>query len=229
MLRRVVVLGCASALCMGVSCTITGLDDWVGPTQVALDEANATITITQAVGGTKADVVATITDSHGRDVTLSTEQSVRVNGTSLVGPNQAGQYTATVDAAAAYVVTVREPTRGVEDTTLDAPGAFEITSPAAGGGASLSGFTLQWSNASELLQAEIELSETVFGTQREAALGPFSDTGSRVLRAVDLQEFVQGTELLISVAKVNRVTIAGFESGSGVVRVSASRSVTPLP
>lgn len=229
MLKQIFVLGCASALCMGVSCTITGWDDWISTTETALDEADANLAITQTGGGATADAVATIKDAHGRVVTLSSDQSVRVNGVSLIGPDRSGQYTATVAAATTYVVTVREPTRGVQETDLEAPAAFEITSPSAGGGASLSGFTLQWSNANELLQVELTLSETVFGTQREVVLGPFTDTGSRTLRATDLRDFVQGTELLITVTKINRTEIDGFASGAGSVRVSATRSASPLP
>jgi hypothetical protein len=229
MLKQALLLGVACVLCTGVSCTITGLDDILGPTQIPLDQADASIAISQSVGASNADVVATITDSHGRVVDLSADQAVRVNGAALAGPNTANQYTLTVATAATYDITVREPTRGVQDTTIDAPAAFEITAPAAGGGASLSGFTLRWSNPNELLQVEIRLTETVFGTLREAVLGPFTDTGSRVLRAADLQNFVQGTDLVITVTKINRATVAGFDSGTAAVRVSASQTAVPLP
>jgi hypothetical protein len=229
MWKYAILLSVASALCLGVSCTITGLGDLVGPTQIPLDQADATITVTQPVGAANADVVATITDSHGRVVDLSVDQAVRVNGAALAGPNSAGQYTVTIAVAATYDVTVREPTRGVEDTILDAPGAFGITAPAAGGGASLSGFTLQWSNPNERWQVEIKLTETVFGSVKQATFGPFTDTGSRTLLASDLRDFVQGVDLVVTVTKVDRQTVAGFDTGTGAVRVPASATVSPRP
>lgn len=227
------VLAAVAGLYLGVTCTIAGPDGdglWPGYVRIPLDRAEAEIVIEQAVGGGDALVTASITDRYGRPVRLDDDQLVSINDVGLAGPDSAGQYTATVAAAAAYTITVREPTRGVESTVAAAPRAFRITAPADGGPASLSGFTLTWSAASSGLQAGVELRQTFAGTTQVEKFGPFVDTGSLILAAGDLRHFVQGADLLIAVTKVDTLAgIAGFESGTVSVRVAAVRVATPAP
>jgi hypothetical protein len=238
MLKRVVLLGLSIVACTGVTCRISvpdgdGNGDGTPPgfTQAPLDQTDATITIRQSVGASTASVAATITASDGRNVILDDDQSVSINGVELSGPDSEGEYTATVDAASEYVIGVVEPTRGVEQTTVDAPAEFQITSPAEGGGASLSGFTLRWSRANNRLQVRIKLSQTLFGTTSTSNFGPFIDTGSHRFDNEDLEPtFKQGADLVITVTKINTVTrIDGFSSASVSTRVSTTGTASPRP
>lgn len=218
----------AIGLCAGASCTITFPGDDTGRTY--LDQTDAEIEITQVVGAAQAEVSATITDSLGRAIDFDSGQAVEINGVELDGPSASGQFTAEVDAADEYVVRVDEPTRGVENTTVVAPGEFAITSPAAGGGASLSGFTLTWSPADERYQVQMKFSQTIFGAREEAEFGPFTDTGSRTFNADDLQGFRQGANLTISVTRIHTVAnVAGFKTGTASAGVTATVIATPEP
>lgn len=114
------------------------------PAGVPLYETRADITITATVGATQAKVTATITDADDDNVTLETDQEVRVNGTALSGPNSFGDYTRTIPSAAEYTVTAVEPRKGQKDTLLVSPAQFEITSPLADQTVSLQGFELEW-------------------------------------------------------------------------------------
>ena len=127
-----------------MSCSgIPGPDYFVN---LVLDRADCTMKISQTSTDSQATVIATITDGDGNYVELSDDQAVAVNQRNLSGPGSNGQYTKTVPVSDNYTVTVTEPSRGVENTTIDAPADFEITSPTDGQGVSLSGFTLNWSN-----------------------------------------------------------------------------------
>ncbi len=239
MIKRVLLLGTTVALSMGVSCTVIPgggggggepNQPGGGGTTVTLDTASANIRIDQAVGATQADVTATLTDSSGRTLHLTSDQYVRVNDVDLVGPDPNGQYTATVAAASEYRVAAREPTRGVTETSIDAPADFAITAPPAGGAASLSGFTVTWSLPNTQTQVEIVLSQTIFGSVQTETFGPFPDTGSRTLASTDLQDFRQGADLTIRVNKLNTLgQIAGFRTGTLSAGVDVSESVTPAP
>lgn len=222
-----VALSVAAGLCLGGSCTVSW-DGAGGSTTAPLSDADAEITISRSVGAIQASVVATITDA-GRTVSLSADQEVRVNDVALAGPTL-GQYTATISSAALYTVAVQDPTRGEEYTSLAPPTDFDIVSPTAGGGASLSGFTLTWSNVSDQAQVEITLTQTLAGAVETEVYGPFSDTGSRTLTASDLRDFRQGANLTITLAKWHTGnSIAGFGSGQLVVETTVSRTVQPLP
>lgn len=228
MLKCAALWSLTIGLCLGASCTITLPGDGTGRTY--LDQTDASIEITQVVGAAQAEVSATITDSLGRAIHFASGQSVTIDDVPLQGPSLSGEFSATVDAADEYVVAVDEPTRGVEHTTVVAPGEFDITSPAEGGGASLSGFTLRWSPANDRFQVQMTFSQTIFGTTETVDFGPFTDTGSRAFNADDLQAFRQGADLTISVTRISTVaTVAGFETGTATAGVTAKVTVTPKP
>jgi len=231
MLKQVVLFCLAAGLCTGVSCRIVPGDGGDGgttdPTHPTLDETDAVIAIVQPAGSVEVDVTATITDSGGDSVELEGQQSVSVNEVELT--EAAGdEYTATIDASDTYTVAVREPTRGVERTTIDAPAEFVITSPADGGAASLGGFTLEWSEPDETFQVVIRLSQVLPGGTEVVDFGPFTDTGQRTFSAADLYDFGGGTDLVIAVTKINTLNrIDGFDSGELSVRVSATSTADP--
>lgn len=222
-------------LCCGVTCSIDvpgdGDDDGViiGSTQTALDRADATITIADEVDQISAVVTARIVDSRNRVVRLRDSQAVRVNGTTLSGPRPNGDYTAVITSAGSYTIEVQEPTRGVERTTATPVADFQITSPGPGAGASLSGFSVEWSGGDGVAQVELVLRQIAFGSEVERTYGPFADTGRRDLAAEDLRDFVQGAPLELTVAKLAYGFVAGFREGTYEVRLEAGRVVDPRP
>ncbi len=230
MWKRTVLASLVAVLCLGANCTIhINPDGGGGDDSSFLDQMDASIIISRAVGDTQADVTATITDNHGRAFTMTGDQALKVNAVELTGPDANDEYSATVDASDQYEITVVEPTRGVENTTVDAPAEFLITSPAEGGTASLSGFTLEWSGANNRLQVQIRLSQTFEGTQTRD-FGPFTDTGSREFTADDLDAFRHGGDLTlnITVTKINAASnIRGFNSGTASVRTEATLVAKP--
>ncbi len=232
-LKYTLLLAVSAALCLGVSCTITGDDNGAGDnddgdTQTTLDAATALITITQTAGGSTADVTATIEDDAGRTVELTNNQTVRVNDVELSAPDAGDEYTATTETASQYEIAVVEPTVGVQYTTIDAPTDFEITVPAEGGEVSLTGFTLTWSQPNPNLQVRIRLTQTLGGINVTETLPLMSDTGTRDITDDDLADFGQGTNLVITVTKINIVDgIDGFESGELRSEVSTTRSASP--
>jgi len=230
MVKRSMVVGVVSLLCMGGSCTITIGPGDGGTARTYLDETTANIEISQVLGASQATVSATIVDDDGRAIEFEDDQSVEVNAVALQGPNAADMFTATVPAADVYVIRVDEPPRGIESTSVDAPGEFAITSPAEGGGASLAGFTLQWSGANARLQVRIRLTQTVFGKTEVVNLGPYTDTGSRELTLDDLDRFVQGADLVVTLTKINAVnTVGGFQAGTATARLSSEHTLSPRP
>jgi hypothetical protein len=232
MWMRMAALCVVCGLCLGVSCTITGPGGGWGSGQTALplDQVDATIYIDQTSGGTTATVTALLTDSFGRTVSLSTDQEVSVNGQPLSGPDAMGQYTAAISTAGTYTITVREPTRGVQTTAVAPPVDFEITAPAAGATASLSGFTLAWSNAQDGVEVRITLTQTFGGSTELESFGPFVDGGSRALTAADVRDFVQGVDLSIEVTKaISLSSVAGLDASSVTARVTATSTAAPGP
>lgn len=230
MAQRLVLLGLAVAMSMGGSCTIS----FPGPggvttTQTPLDQATGSITISRTVGETTSAVSATLTDRFQRTIQLTDERSVSVAGTELRDLLE-GVYSATVAAADEYAITVREPTRGVETTTVSAPAEFAITQPAAGGAASLSGFTLVWSNADPTVTVAITLRQTLPGADVSESFGPVIDIGFYQFDATDLRRFGQGADLMIVVTKTDTTTdVAGFSSSTVQTEVSASGTGSPRP
>ena len=236
MWKQMTLVGLAAALCLGASCTVRINPDGNGngdglDGQPYLDQADASIIIGQRMGEATADVTATITDSLGRPVTLTSDRAVKVNDVSLSGPDADDEFTASVDAADQYEIKVVEPTRGIEETVIDTPTDFEITSPADDGAVSLSGFTLKWSKANSRLQVRIKLSQTFDGTQTRN-FGPYTDTGSREFTQEDLTPFGHGGDLTLSitVTKINTTNdVNGFNSGTASLRLSTTRVARPGP
>jgi hypothetical protein len=226
MLKHAFSVMLSLGFCVGVGCVVIDI-----ATQIPLNQADAVITISQLAGAADATAVAVITDdshSPARTVVLSNGQAVSVNDHALSGPDTADEYVRTIPAAATYKVTVNEPTRGVEDTTIAAPGAFDITAPAAGSTASLSGFTVTWSNPDPALTVRVRLTQTIFGAERDQSFGPFTDTGSLGLGANDLRSFQQGANLLITVTRTKEVHgINGFRSGTLTAELSQTVTVSP--
>lgn len=193
-----------------------------------LDQAACTMRIVEEAE--RATVTAEILTITGLPVELRNGQSVEVNGQILSPAEPAGRYSAVIPVASAYAVTATEPTRGVQTTNQAAPPDFAIVSPAAGGPASLSGFTLDWSNPTPDLQVTIVLVQTLFGQERRKEIAPFADSGSRMLTALDLADFRQGAELSIAVTKIaSRSNIAGFRTGELSVERSRATVATPQP
>ncbi len=213
------------ALCTGLTCTIDP-SGWTGGD--TLSDFRATITIEREVGDSTADVSASIVSALGLTAALDSGQYVKVNGVELVGPTD-GAYTATVDSASSYAIAARDPSRGEETTTLDAPRDFGITAPGPGGDAALSGFTLRWSWADSSLQVEIQIAQTLFGEQTVRTYGPFTDTGRRDFTAAELiPYFFQGEDLSITVTKISTAsTVRGFQSGTASSKLTASSTATP--
>lgn len=231
MCKKLLLVLASLPLCGGASCNVTcGGVPLLPDTNVELDLADCTMRIVQQAGANDATVSATIIDNHGRPVELAGGQSVSVNGHTLSATEINGIYTGAVVAASQYAVTVNEPTRGVETTTIAPPGNFDITSPADGNFASLSGFTLTWSNANAALQVTITLTQTLFDDEERETFGPYTDTGSLVLSAENLADFYQGSNLLITVTKINEQNlINGFNTGALQVERSVSSLVVPGP
>ena len=168
-----------------------------------LDQTACTIRVVENLGESSATatVTADILTLLGLPVELRNGQSVTVNGQTLTPADIAGEYSGTIPVANVYAVTVTEPSRGVQTTSQPAPPDFAITAPSAGGPASLSGFTVSDSNADATLQVSITLVQTLFGVDHRVAIGPFADTGSKVLTAQDLAVFRQGADLAITVTR----------------------------
>jgi hypothetical protein len=229
---RLIGLAALTAGVSGVSCTIRFPDDGgsgLPPGGAPLDETDAEIRISRAQEDAQAIVNAAITTSSGRSVVLAEDQAVLVEGVELAR-EATGLFRAEVESDAQYTITVREPTRGVENTVVIGPDEFGITAPGAGGSASLSGFTLAWTEPDDGQSVEIELSQTVFGETTVREFDQSVDNGQRTFAASELRDFVQGAELLITVRKVRATAgLAGFASGIAVVELSVSKVVDPGP
>ncbi len=222
MWKRVLLTAATGALCAGGSCGVV-------TTNVPLDLASATIVISGLATSSEAMVVATITDAGGSaGVVLGEGQAVSVNGLALSGPSAAGAYARTIPAAASYTITVNEPTRGVADTVVTPPRPFAVTAPTAGGTASLSGFTITWTDPDPALRVGVRISQTLRGETVTKSFGPFTDTGSLVLSHGELTGLWQGADLLLVVTKIKeQVGILGFQNGVVKTELSHTMTVTP--
>ncbi len=220
------MLASASAGVSG-SCSFGG--DFVLFTTAPLHQANGVITISEVQSSNNADVEAEITEGS-RHVELEGTQSVAVNGTELSGPDSDGEYEATINGATQYTVTITEPTRGVEDTTIDAPADFAFTSHAEGDNASLSGFTLMWTPAEAGLKVEVRITQRILGRDHEETIESDEDTGTLDITAADLSVFQQGADLTLTLTRINEIDdVAGFATSLLQVRKSVSLSLTPGP
>jgi hypothetical protein len=228
MSKQAVLWLLAAGFCTGGACMISISPDG-DSAGVPLDQATATFLIRPTDAG-QAGVVASIKTRFGQTLVLSQDQSVSVNGVALTGPGEGGLYSATLPLAAAYTITVSEPTRGVQDTVVAAPAEFSISEPADGAAASLSGFALAWTAADPNQKATIALRQTLFEIDRTRELGPFPDNGSANLSAEDLQIFQQGALITVTLTKLSqRTSIDGFSSAKATVELSTSISVNPSP
>ena len=230
MMHRTLALFGVAALAAAAACRITivpGDDDGPIGTRTPLDRVRAEVTISQDFGENEATVTAELTGGFGFAFSLSADQSIEVNNEELQ-PRGNGVYRATVPLADDYVITVREPTRGVEQTTVAGPPAFAIASPTSGSAASLSGFEVVWTGADDELEVEMSLSQTAFNRERTEEFGPVADEGQFELAAADLSPFVQGALLRIEVQKTSVSTaIAGL--GTSTLRISRIEAVDVIP
>jgi hypothetical protein len=237
MRKKIILLLFISFFCIGatvdISCTgtpVVNIPIIVDPTNVPLDQAKAVIVISQTVTGKDAAVSATLTTNGITPLVLKTEQSVSVNNQPLTGTS--GTYTRTVLAAGEYLITVNEPTRGVEGTTLAPPPAFDFTGPTAGQTASLSGFTLTWSNPDPTFKVEIVLKQTLDGSEKTRGFSPLVDTGTQTFSAADLADFRTGKSVILNITltKIREQTgINGFKNGTLTGRLTNTEAVTPGP
>lgn len=189
-----------------------------------LDDASAIINIRRISGQAKASVEATIRRGF-TNVNLSDEQEIAINGVEL--QRTGSLFVASVDAATSYTLTVQEPTRGINTTNVVEPGGFDITSPSDGGTASLSGFTVEWTNAQAGFLVEISITQNLLGSPKSLIVGPLPDSGSLFVPDSQLASagFGQGAPMSIAVSRIAEVaSVSGF--ASGVMQVRLTKSVT---
>lgn len=217
----VVAIVCMSGQVCGVRVNVN--------TGTPLDEANAIVTVRRTAGQSQASVDASFTRGFA-NVNLTDEQSITINGEEF---NRTGStFFASIDGNSTYTLVVREPTRGVESTTVNEPGDFDITSPPSGGTASLSGFTVEWTNADPNLQVEIRLVQTLLGEPKSLSVGPIGDTGAATISDADIANagFGQGAQMTITLTRVAQsTTVNGFASGVMQVRLTKSTTVNAGP
>jgi hypothetical protein len=233
MLKKAILVLASLPFFLGASCSITCTEctGWgpicFSPVFATLSDVHCTMELVHEAGATEVDVYAILLDDYGCPVELDDEQSLKVNSQELQGPSLSGGYVQSVDPAAEYVISVHDPTRGTDVTTVDAA-PFEITEPNDGAQVSLGGFTLSWSNADTNLKVVITLTQNVF----EEVVGKFKlnqDTGSKIFDQDDLTNFVTGADIIINVARIfERDSIAGFKTGELTYERSESISVEPL-
>jgi len=189
-----------------------------------LDEADAIINIRRTDGQAQASVEASIRRGFA-NVNLTDEQSVSVNDVELM--RSGSLFFATVEAGSSYTVRVVEPTRGVNTTNVVEPGGFDITGPAEGSTASLSGFTVEWSNSEPGFFVEILITQNLLGEPKSLLVGPLPDAGSQLIPDMQIASagFGQGAPMTIAVTRIAEDSaVAGF--ASGVMQVRLTKSVT---
>lgn len=227
-------IGLALALLCACRITFVPVDDansnaGGSGARTPLNAARARITLSQDADSNQAVLTIVLRDDRNRAVLLGQDQAIEVNGLPVESVGS-GRYERTLDASGAYEFTVREPTRGVERTTLNGPSAFEITQPIGGGPASLSGFTLSWSATDASLAIRVLLSQAVFDGTRTQTLRADSDAGSLSLSLSDLSQFVQGADLRVRLTKIaTGGSVAGFASSMVELERSDEIAVSPAP
>jgi hypothetical protein len=199
---------------------------------VPMNQATGTIRITQEVGAAQAAAAASF--EHGACTqTLEDGQEVAINGQLLSGPDEEDAYAATIPTGSSvttFTVLVNEPTRGVSQTDIALPAAFDVTAPVSGGAISLSGTTFTWSNADPGLDVRITIRQNLFGELRERAYGPFDDTGSVRLSVTDLSTFAQGADVTITVARTRETSVVnGLQSGTLTAELTRTFTAVPAP
>ncbi len=210
--------GLSVALCAGLcGCVTSG---------VPLDEAAISILIRE--DGDQAEIDASVRDRNGASLALDEGQTIEVNDVEL-DEGAAGELDATIEAAAAYEIVVREPTRGVFRDTVGAPDALVISEPDEGDDVSLSGFTLTWP-AEDGARVVVTLRQTLLGSTERATFGPLDDAGELELSAADLQEFRQGADLEITIDRVTAdIALDNLDDAIVAFEQTAVVRATPAP
>lgn len=229
--KRVCVSLLGSALLvLSVGCPFGGISTPTDTT-TRLQDSRIGLTIAGSTTTGTATVLAVLVDDRGRPVDLEDDQSIEVNDTELERDSD-GRYSATVDISDSYVLRVREPTRGVEETTLATPTQFQITAPLSTDIVSLSGFTINWDQVNAAFDTTVRISQSVLGVDRSEEFGPSPDSGSQSVTSDDLVNWQHGGDitLTISVVKQARQTnVAGFENADVSVELTATVVTTPGP
>ncbi len=228
-MRKVILFAGVLVLC-GLACIVPDGSPFCE--NVPLNQATGVITITQEAGAAQASAVASL--KHGVCTeTLEGGQEIAINGQALSGPDESSRYSAIIPTGAGvttFSMLVNEPTRGVSQTDIDLPAAFDVTSPVSGGALSLSGTTFSWSNADPDLDVSITIRQNLFGELRERDYGPFDDTGSVRLGVSDLSTFAQGADVTVIVAKSRqRSVINGLQSGTLTAELTRTFTAVPAP
>ncbi len=227
MTRRLILSCLACAACAGAGCWFPDIDARIQDSD-SLEDFGAVMSIRGIAGSSVAEVVAVFSDARGFATDLEDGRVVAIGGVALDPVGGLGVYSATIPANATYVVTVTDPTRGVQTTQIDAVDDVTITQPAAGETVSLSGFSLQWLGRDSSLDVVLTLSETIFGDEKRREFGPEPDAGGYTFDADDLSIFQQGANLLISVTRIRtQEHINGF--GSATLTAEHTQSQTNLP
>jgi hypothetical protein len=230
--RHTLALIAILALVAGVAgCFFPGGGGVIPDTTSRLQDARIGLTIAGSRTTGEAIVLAVLVDDQGLPVDLEGEQAIEVNDQALT-KSADGRYGATIPVAESYVLRVREPTRGVEETTLVTPALFEITSPLADAIVSLGGFTITWDQINAAFDTTIRVSQTVLGTDRMQTFGPAPDSGTQTVENSDLPNWQHGTgiTMTISVTKQARQTnVAGFDNADVSVELTTTVVVTPGP
>ena len=221
--------------CLGASCQIDIVPD--EDNTATLDQTTATLSIEQNV--TTNTGTATLSLTAGGDPLVLTEgQSVLIGGAALANPDLARPYTRTITPGVQHTMTVSEPTRGVQSTTIQMREFPTFTAPAASAAVSLSQpLVITWTPTDAGGSAEIRLAQTtgVAGTQTRTF--PIAvDAGTATLTAADLAGLVHGSlngqavTLQITVSRIQparAATINGLAATTLTTRSSTTVTVIP--
>lgn len=225
MLKKTVMTTLVLVFASGQVCNIN-----VNPvTGTPLRDADATIVIERKAASNRANVEAEITRGFS-GVVLEDDQNVKVNGDELQGSR--GNYVALVDAADIYLIAVTDPRRGTDTTEIAEPPPFEISTPLENEVASLSGFSIEWTEPDAELDVEVVLTQSLLGDDLLLKVGPTVDDGEVEIKSSALADagFGQGEPLTITVTKIRRAEgIAGFDDGTAECRLAVSIDVNPGP
>ncbi len=225
------------ALCLGASCQVNVLPD--DENTAPLDQVTGTLNITQNAS-TNAGSATLALAAGGEPLVLSEGQSVLIDGAALASPTLVEPFTRTITPAGQHTVTVSEPTRGVESTTILMPTSPAISAPAPSEMVSLSQpLIIAWTPTDAGGSAEISLAQTtgVAGTQTRT-FQVAVDTGTTTLTAADLAGLVHGSlngqlvTLQITVSRIRSAqatTINGLAAATLTTRSSTTMTVIPGP
>ena len=208
-----------------------------GPVSVTLDQAVANIVIAHSSDDLTATVTATLTTATGVPVLLHGQQYVAVgpSGGTLTMLGQAGTtanpiYTGMIASSHKYDIKVDEPTKGIPTTTITAPGAVSITSPAPNATASLSGFTLDWAPVESTSVASLLLSQSG-ASPAQTPKKLTNDPGTYAFTITDLAAFAQGSAMTVTVtvSSTTQGAVEPFATSTVQVQRGAAETVNPGP